>query len=78
MVTIKIEVIENGAGAGAAGVKWTDLREIQKYHSKTLILLLDQWGMPHMFLTCTGVLIMAESMLENGKNWKGPGFIEAG
>lgn len=78
MVTIKIEVIENGTGSRADRVRWTDLREIQKYHSKTLILLLDQWGMPHMFLTCTGVSVMAESMLKNGKNWKGLGFIEAG
>lgn len=34
--------------------------------------------MPHMFLTCTSVSIVAEPIQKSGKNWKGLGFVEAG
>lgn len=45
ITSTNIEVRENGTGSRADRVRWTDLRKIQKYHSRTLILLLDQWGM---------------------------------
>lgn len=67
-------------------MKWKDLKDKQKYNSRTLIFFLDWWGlgesevsqMPLMFLTCTSGSIVAGSMLKNEKNWKGLAFVEAG
>lgn len=44
MVTIMIEVREDGTGSRTDRVWWEDLGDIQKYCSSALIVLLDQWG----------------------------------